>query len=320
MTSTSVATKVRFLQVNANYVGQRIDNYLLRELQGVPKSRVYRLLRKGEVRVNKGRVKADYRLQLNDQVRIPPVREAPPKAEIIIPEQLQSQFAQVILWEDKDVIIINKPAGFAVHGGSGLKFGVIDILRQIRPDLEFLELAHRLDRDTSGCLLLTKNAEALRIVQTQLRNNTMEKRYLTLVQGHWDHGEIEVVLPLEKYHIAGGEQRVMVSEHGKKAITVFKPISMFPAASLLEVQIHTGRTHQIRVHSAYLEHPIAGDDKYGERKFNKLMAKLGLKRLFLHAHSLSFMLGGRELAISAPLEDNLGQVLDKLESKSFKFK
>jgi len=304
--------RVQWVEISADYAGQRIDNYLLRILKGAPKSLIYKILRKGEVRVNRGRIRPDYRLQAGDQVRIPPLRltEATPSTP---PPALQARLATAILWEDQDILVLNKPAGVAVHKGSGLDFGVIEALRARRPPGAFLELAHRLDRDTSGCLLLAKNAEVLRAIHQALQQQTLEKRYLLLVRGQWPYGKLTVQAALAKVRWSG-EYRMEIADQGKPAVTHFRPVSIARRASLLEATIATGRTHQIRVHAAAQGHPLAGDDKYGDAEFNRLAATWGLRRLFLHAHSLSLSLGGREIDVSAPLDDDLKAVLAYLET------
>ena len=310
-TETKTKSQVRFIEIAAEQHGQRIDNFLLRTLKGVPKSKVYNILRKGEVRVNRGRIKPDYRLQTGDTVRIPPVRVS---ATTIAkpPQSILQQLADSVLYESDDVLIIDKPAGLAVHKGSGLDFGVIEALRVLRPDAPFLELVHRLDRETSGCLLLAKTPTALRQLNQVLKNGEVDKRYLTLVRGQWDYGEHQVNVPLRKNAVRGGERVVIVSEDGKSALSHFKPISLTGQTSLLEVTIATGRTHQIRVHAAYAGHPVAGDDKYGDAEFNQILSRVGLDRLFLHAHSLVLSLGGKEIAVNSPLGDELRRVLEKL--------
>ena len=307
------ATGPRMVEIAPEHHGQRIDNFLLRILKGVPKSRIYRILRRGEVRVNRGRVKPDYRLQTGDQLRIPPIRLEPDKPISEPPRAVIERIAQSILLENTDLLVLNKPAGLAVHGGSGLDYGLIEVLRRQRDDLPFLELAHRLDRETSGCLVLAKSGPALRQVQDIIRSREADKRYLTLVRGDWQHGSIRVSRPLTKNTLRGGERMVVVDPHGKSAVSHFKLVQSFGEASLLEVVIETGRTHQIRVHAADFGHPIAGDDKYGDSDFNRQMAGYGLKRLFLHAHSLMLPLPGRELMVSAPLGDDLSDILTRLE-------
>ena len=316
MPDSPAAGGVRYLEITADYAGQRLDNFLLRELKGAPKSLIYRILRKGEVRLNGGRVQPDRRLQTGDRLRIPPVRLGEPDARPLRPPPaLAEQLRNAVLYEDREILVLDKPAGLAVHKGSGLDYGVIDLLRAMRPDEPFLELAHRLDRDTSGCLTLARTAAALRLIQEAFRAGQVEKRYLALVSGYWNHGPREVNQPLRRNVLRSGERMVEVLEDGKPARTRFDPVSLFKPASLLEARIETGRTHQIRVHAAHVGHPLAGDDKYGDAGFNRLMAEqYGLRRLFLHAHSLSLPLGGREIAVSAPLDDELKTVLSRLSS------
>lgn len=304
------------LRIEEDSAGQRIDNFLLKSLKGVPKSRIYRILRTGEVRVNRGRIKPDYRLQQGDTVRIPPIRvseEAPP---VRPGERIQRIIEESILYEDKGFLIINKPSGLAVHGGSGVSFGVIEGLRAMRPEAHFLELAHRLDRDTSGVLVLCKKRSALRAFQEQLRENQTDKKYLALVKGKWKGGGRRVNAPLRKNVLSSGERVVRVADDGKESLSLFEPVSIFGnLASLVRVTLVTGRTHQVRVHANHIGHPIAGDDKYGDEGFNRQMAEQGLKRLFLHAESLTFTLPeiGKPLTIRAPLEPALMQLLEKLE-------
>lgn len=302
------------VEVDPESAGQRIDNFLVRHMKGVPKSHVYRILRKGEVRVNSGRARPEYRLQSGDKVRIPPVRCAEPAEARPLPGALD-RLRDRVLYEDAGLLVLNKPAGMAVHGGSGLSFGVIEALRALRPEARHLELVHRLDRETSGCLMVAKKRSVLRELHELLRRGEVEKRYLALLLGRWGGGAREVSAPLLKNVLQGGERVVRVSEDGKAAVSRFKPISVFPEASLVEVDLGTGRTHQIRVHSAHVGHPIAGDEKYGDPEFNRRMRELGLKRLFLHSHFLAFRLPGtgEEISVSAPLEEDLRRVLEKLE-------
>ncbi len=314
MNPRTPAPAARVVTVDDDQDGQRIDNFLARILKGVPKSHIYRVLRKGEVRVNKGRVKPEYRLRAGDQVRVPPVRTAE-RAASRIPDSLCRELEAAVLYEDADVLVVNKPSGIAVHAGSGLRFGIIEALRQARPQLSFLELVHRLDRETSGCLLLAKNRPALNALHEQLRTGQVEKRYLALVAGAWQGGKRTVSAPLRKNALRGGERVVAVDETGKEAVTHFSLVQNFPVAALVEASIDTGRTHQIRVHAAHIGHPLAGDDKYGDDAFNRRLRGLGLKRLFLHAHALAFERpGGQgELHVSAPLGEDLKQVLETLE-------
>ncbi|TWG85480.1 23S rRNA pseudouridine955/2504/2580 synthase [Cupriavidus gilardii J11] len=283
--------------------GQRIDNYLLRVAKGVPKSHVYRILRSGEVRVNKGRVDATYRLQTGDVVRIPPIRvSASATADTHVPA---ATFP--VLFEDAHLLVIDKPAGVAVHGGSGVAFGVIEQLRQARPEAKFLELVHRLDRETSGILLLAKKRSALVHLHGQIRDNAMDKRYFACVVGEFGHTRQHARFPLFKYSTPEGERRVRVQADGLASHTVFNRVSAFPGYTLLEAELKTGRTHQIRVHLAQLGFPIVGDDKYGDFAVNKALArsgaKPGIKRMFLHAHRLTFIhpASGEPLTVSAPL-------------------
>ncbi|MBL8250722.1 MAG: RluA family pseudouridine synthase [Candidatus Competibacter sp.] len=305
---------VRHLAIAPQQAGQRLDNFLLRELKGAPKSLIYRILRKGEVRLNGGRVQPDRRLQAGDVVRVPPVRLGARAAALTRPPPEWAERLQAaVLFEDRDLMVLDKPAGLAVHKGSGIEFGVIELLRALRPDEPFLELAHRLDRETSGCLALARTPEALRQLQAALRAGSVEKRYLALVRGYWNHGPREVALPLRRNVLRGGERMVEVTADGKPALTRFRPVSLFKAASLLEARIATGRTHQIRVHAAQIGHPLAGDDKYGDPAFDRLLAeRCGLRRLFLHAHSLMLPLNGREIAVSAPLSPDLKDVMARL--------
>ena len=311
----AVKNAVQWLRVGPEEAGQRIDNYLLRQLKGVPKSRVYRLLRKGEVRVNRGRIKPEYRVQAGDEVRIPPVRQA--ERDTTIPAAgLVSRIEAAILYEDERLLVLDKPAGVAVHGGSGIRHGVIEALRAARPNAPMLELVHRLDRDTSGCLIIAKKRSALRNLHELLREGSMDKRYLALVRGDWPGGSRTVTAALQKNQLKGGERIVTVDAEGKAARSVFRPLTRYGRASLLEVKLDTGRTHQIRVHGAHIGHPLAGDDKYGDPDFNRAVRELGLRRLFLHAVELRFREPDRteEVHVSAPLPDELRAALDRLEA------
>ncbi len=315
----SATPKVQFVEISADHAGQRIDNYLLCKLKGVPKSMVYRILRKGEVRVNKGRIKPEYRLKQGDLVRIPPVRQSEKKTGGKASDAVLRDIESRILYEDKRILVINKPSGLAVHGGSGLSYGLIETLRELRPNDKQLELVHRLDRDTSGCLIVAKKRSALRRLHEQLREGSMDKRYLALLKGKWEGTSKWVDAPLLKNVIRSGERLVFVDEKGKDARTQFIPFSVAKEASLMEVKLDTGRTHQIRVHAQHLGYPIAGDSKYGDDEFNRELKKIGLKRLFLHAFSLRFHLPDVEtgenvpIKVEAPLDDKLLKVLKKLE-------
>ena len=306
---------VRYVEAGEADVGQRLDNFLLRQLKGVPRTLIYRLLRKGEVRVNSKRAKPDQRVKAGDRVRIPPVRQAESRPARPASEAVQEQVTQAILYEDKDLIVLNKPAGLAVHGGSGRSHGVIEALRAARPDADELDLAHRLDRDTSGCLILSKRRAALRDLHAQLRDGQVEKRYLALLCGKWDLGKKRIELALDTKERRSGQRHVAVRAQGQMALSIFRPVEFFGStASLLEVEIGTGKTHQIRVHAAYAGHPVAGDDKYGDRDCNANLRTYGLNRMFLHAASIGITRpGSREpLHVSAPLPPELRAVLDAL--------
>ncbi len=314
-TCKKATNPVYFVEIFADQAGQRLDNFLVTLLKGVPKSRIYRMVRKGEVRVNKGRSKPDYRLQGGDQVRIPPVRQGEPAEAVRPSTKVFELLEESVIYEDKSLLVINKPSGIAVHGGSGLNYGVIEALRALRPTAPFLELVHRLDRPTSGCLMIAKKRSFLRTVHALLREGAVDKRYLALVKGRWRGGERTVRAALEKNTLQSGERMVRVSEEGKQAASVFKPHTVYADTSLMEVKLLSGRTHQIRVHAAYSEHPIAGDDKYGDNVFNQRLHGLGLKRLFLHAHSLQLQLPetGQTIHVTAPLGNDLQRVLEKLK-------
>ncbi len=304
---------VSWVEIDESAHGQRIDNFLIRTLKGVPRSHVYRILRSGEVRVNSGRVGATYRLEAGDRVRIPPVRVAI-RAELRPGNRPADRVAlgQFPLFEDETLLAIDKLAGIAVHGGSGVSMGVIERLRSERPNLRFLELVHRLDRETSGVLLLAKRRSALTALHAQLRNGSVEKRYRVLVLGNWPNKRQSVRLRLHKYVTGGGERRVIVDHEGAAALSIFSLIQRFDEFSLLEAELKTGRTHQIRVHLSHLGFPIAGDDKYGDFSTNKLLAKQGLKRMFLHAASMSFRhpQSDDQVTIQAPMPRELAQFLE----------
>jgi 23S rRNA pseudouridine955/2504/2580 synthase len=311
--------KVQLVEIDDVHAGQRIDNFLITKLKGVPKSVIYRILRKGEVRVNKGRVKQTYKLQLGDAVRIPPVR-VKEETDTGVSNKLASvqKLENAIIYEDKSLIVMNKPSGIAVHGGSGVSFGVIEGLRALRPNEKMLELVHRLDRDTSGILLVAKKRSVLVSLHEQLRTKTMNKVYWALVKDNWSEKQKSVQEPLLKINTKSGERIVVVDrEQGKKSCTLFDVLEQFDGASLVEARPQTGRTHQIRVHTACKGHPIACDDKYGDREFDKKMKLSGLKRLFLHAHEISFFHPQSETTVrfEAPIDDELQNVLDKLRQE-----
>lgn len=305
--------RVRQVNVSAEEAGQRIDNFLARYLKGVPKSHIYRILRRGEVRVNSGRIRAQYKVCAGDTVRIPPVRVAPVKSG-----QKKAGFSleQHILFENSRCLVINKPSGIAVHGGSGVSVGVIEAFRAERPQAPYIELAHRLDRETSGCLVLAKRRSFLRAFHEQLRQGQVVKRYLALVAGVWQGGKQKVDVPLRKNQLRGGERMVTVDADGKQAISIFSPVSCYENATLVEVVLKTGRTHQIRVHGTHIGHPLAGDGKYGDPVFNRQMRALGLRRMLLHAHFLEFTdpTNDEVITVSSPLGDDVKAVLAQLES------
>src|SRR5476649_2932053 len=295
--------QVSMIEIDENAAGQRIDNYLLRVCKGVPKSHIYRILRSGEVRVNKGRIDQLYRLQDGDVVRIPPVRVAEKASQAAVPG-----FEFDILYEDAHLLVIDKPSGTAVHGGSGVSFGVIEQLRASRPDAKFLELVHRLDRETSGLLMLAKKRSALTNLHEQMRDGHTDKRYLTLVAGDWKNARQHVKLPLHKYTTAEGERRVAVQADGLPSHTVFSLLKKYKDFALLEAELKTGRTHQIRVHLSSSGFAIAGDDKYGDFALNRALLKAdatrgALKRMFLHAHQITFTHpdSGKIMTLNAPL-------------------
>ncbi len=302
--------QAQFVTITEEEAGQRIDNYLLRVCKGVPKSHIYRILRSGEVRVNKGRIDQLYRLEQGDVVRIPPVRVAE-KSTAVVPG---AEFA--ILFEDAHLLIIDKPCGTAVHGGSGVSYGVIEQLRAARPDAKFLELVHRLDRETSGLLLIAKKRSALTNLHEQMRDGLTDKRYLTMVYGDWKNKRQHIKLPLHKFTTAEGERRVCVQAGGMESHTVFSLLRKFDNFALLEAELKTGRTHQIRVHLASSGFPIAGDDKYGDFALNRVLLKAdatrgALKRMFLHAHQITFTHpeSGKATTINAPLPAELERFL-----------
>ena len=310
-------TGVQHLEVGEDGAGQRLDNWLQRRLGSVPRSRLYRVIRKGEVRVNGRRAAPELRLQVHDRIRIPPVRLASAEQPRRPSPDLSARIENAIVHEDQNLLVLDKPAGVAVHGGSGVSFGVIEALRAARPG-ESLELVHRLDRETSGCLLIARRAAALRELHALMRENAFEKRYLVLVKGKWDLGAKRIDVPLRTDTRVGGERTVRPGASGKASVSDFRPVQFFGrTATLMEVTLHTGRTHQIRVHAAHAGHPVAGDEKYGDAAFNETLRGLGLKRMFLHAHSLSFSwLRGGEFSINTPLPAELAAIIDTLAAGS----
>ncbi|MDO6476972.1 23S rRNA pseudouridine(955/2504/2580) synthase RluC [Alteromonas sp. 1_MG-2023] len=306
--------QVRFVTIEPDLEGQRIDNYLRTQLKGVPKSMIYRILRKGEVRVNKGRVKPEYKLQADDVIRIPPVRVSEPKDTPNPKLDKVAELEQCILFEDDRILVINKPSGTAVHGGSGLNFGLIEGLRALRPDAQFMELVHRLDRDTSGCIIIAKKRSALRHLHAQLRDGQMDKRYQALVAGQWPENRFKVKAPLLKNVLQSGERLVSVNENGKPSETRYRILARYEDATLVEASPITGRTHQIRVHCLHAGHPIACDPKYGDEQFDDTMRSRDLKRLFLHAASIQFIHpgSGETVRFLAPLDEQLTRALKQL--------
>ncbi|MDN3698649.1 23S rRNA pseudouridine(955/2504/2580) synthase RluC [Vibrio cortegadensis] len=310
---SEIRTKVQFVDIDDDMAGQRIDNFLRNQLKSIPKSMIYRIVRKGEVRVNKKRIKAEYKLKAGDIVRIPPVT-IEEKTEDNVPNtklNKVSELEHAIIFEDDHMLILNKPSGTAVHGGSGLKFGAIEALRALRPDARFLELVHRIDRDTSGVLLVAKKRSALRHLQAQFREKTVQKYYFALVMGAWKSSCKVVNAPLLKNEV---NSIVRVNPNGKASETRFKVLEKFADATLVQASPITGRTHQIRVHCQYAGHPIAWDDRYGDRRFDAYTGKVGLGRLFLHAANIKFVHPGSDekMDISAPMEKRLEEALTGL--------
>lgn len=313
--------EARFIEIDEHSEDQRLDNFLLRELKKVPKSYIYRIVRSGEVRVNKGRKRADYRLQVGDSVRIPPMRD------VAVPKPVKSGnldwLRECVLYEDDHILALDKPTGMAVHGGSGLDFGIIEAMRKLRPELRFLELVHRLDRDTSGVLLLAKKRSALRVLHESMRGTGFNKHYTALLTGILEHKAEDVVAPLKKI-TRGGERLVIVNEEGKPSRSYFTRMESFASrpgldsgATLADIRLFTGRTHQARAHAASIGHAIAGDTRYGDKHFNDQMKALGLNRLFLHASWLQFSHPetGSQIKIESPLPGELETVLKRLKDE-----
>ena len=307
---------MQVVEVEPELAGQRLDNFLLGRLKGAPRSLIYRLLRTGQVRVNGGRAKPDTRLSGGDRVRIPPVRLAEPDAHVPAPGAMLARIGAAIVFEDKHVLVLDKPSGLASHGGSGVRHGAIEALRDLRGDTR-LELVHRLDRDTSGILVFAKSRAALLALQSEMRAGRVEKRYLALLDGRLEPSPFRVEAALRKHVLQGGERMVQVSADGKPSVSVFSVAQRLPGATLAEVLIETGRTHQIRVHARHIRHPIAGDDKYGDPAFNARMKALGLRRLFLHAASLRIRgPNGEDYLFHAPLPEDLTEPLGRLMEKA----
>ncbi len=306
--------KVQIVTIDEEYAGQRVDNFLRTRLKGVPKSRIYRAIRKGEVRVNKGRVDASYRLGAGDRIRVPPLRVPDPKDPVPAPAGFKDRIESRILYEDDEVMVLNKPSGIPVHGGTGISMGLIEVLREMRPRAKNLELIHRLDRGTSGCLLVAKKRRCLLEWHDLLTRRQVKKRYLTLVKGRWKGGAKKIDSPLLKNVLQSGERMVTIDEAGKPSLTYFTPIKQYDEVTLVAADPLTGRTHQIRVHAKSMGHPIVGDDKYGDERFNQQMRKKGLKRLFLHSACISRKQFSADAfnGICAPLDADLLACLDGL--------
>lgn len=303
---SSTLTSVQLIEITPDQAGQRVDNFLIKSLKKLPKSRLYRIIRKGEVRINKKRVKPEYKLCSGDMLRIPPVRlDEDNNGPVTIPAELLQRLETSVLYENEEILVLNKPGGLAVHSGSGLKYGVIDAMRLLRPQHD-MELVHRLDRDTSGCLLLAKNRHSLRIMQRLLQSGEIRKTYQAIVKGHWKRSLTSIDLPLLRQTMPNGEKKVFVDDLGQTASTKIESIRHSSCQkvdySLLQINLLTGRTHQIRVHCQSQQHEIAGDSKYGDRKFNQNMKSIGIRRLMLHASELEIPRNAhtKELSILAP--------------------
>lgn len=309
-------SEVRYQQISAGEEGQRLDNYLMRVLKGVPKSHIYRIIRGGEVRVNKKRADVSCRLQTGDLVRIPPVRTSTERV-VFVSDSLTAKLSHCVLYEDKELLVINKPAGLAVHGGSGLSLGVIEALRQTRTDLSYLELVHRLDRDTAGCLLLAKKRSALRVIQAALAAREVQKTYWALLDKSWQEpAQLTVDAPLQKNILKSGERLVTIAAEGKPSVTLFKLLENYDNACLVAAMPMTGRTHQIRVHSASLHHPIVGDEKYGYA--GALFTGKENSRLYLHARAIQFNLNGKNYNFEAELDESFTAALQQLRRQGRK--
>lgn len=304
---------VRYTEISSEEEGQRLDNYLMRILKGVPRSHIYRIIRGGEVRINKKRAQASSRLHAGDSIRIPPVRVSDDKV-IHVGEKLEQRLNESIIFEDASLLVINKPAGIAVHGGSGLSLGVIEALRKTRTDLAYIELVHRLDKDTSGCLLLAKKRSALRTIQALLEAREIEKNYWAILYNHWDDKRtVTVDAPLQKNILKSGERIVVVNEAGKPSRTRFRLLENYKQACWVEASPETGRTHQIRVHSDYLGHSIVGDDKYGKPGIIEGLES-NKSRLYLHARAIQFNLNGKDHRFEAELDDRFANTLKSLRA------
>lgn len=305
--------KVQYMSIDEYSVGQRLDNYLLKCLKNVPKTHIYRIIRKGEVRINKKRAKPAIRLQLGDVVRIPPIQLQEQQPIIRSSPTFIEQIRSRVLHDDQDMLIINKPAGLPVHGGTGSMSTVMGCVRALYPQLKYVELAHRLDKATSGCLVMAKKPSVLKYLHELLREGKVEKKYTALVKGHWQCDNTKVDKPLLKTQAGTGQRSVQVDSNGKHAVSYFTAERYFSEATLVSILLDTGRTHQIRVHAQSMQHPIAGDERYGDYEFNKQLTQLGLKRLFLHASGIQFKSYSQQLIkVEAPLDQALENILEKL--------
>ncbi|MBJ7299212.1 23S rRNA pseudouridine(955/2504/2580) synthase RluC [Marinobacter salarius] len=308
---------MRKVVVDEDNHGQRVDNYLMAQIRDVPRSIIYRIIRKGEVRVNKGRVKPDTRLNTGDEVRIPPVTRKEKPAQVVPGSRVQGVMQDAVVFENDQMLVVNKPSGIAVHGGSGLDFGLIEVLRAARPEARFLELVHRLDRDTSGLVMVAKKRSALRYLQDELRHKRIRKHYHALVAGDWPGAVRKVSEPLLRFELGSGERRVRVDEAGKDSLTRFRVLDSFSGYTLVEASPVTGRTHQIRVHSAWAGHPIAGDDKYMDDVSLRAFRSAGGQRLMLHAHALDFTLPstGEPVHLEASYDEAFSELMAKLAAR-----
>ena len=308
---------MRKVVVDEDNHGQRVDNYLMAQIRDVPRSIIYRIIRKGEVRVNKGRVKPDTRLNTGDEVRIPPVTRKEKPAQVVPGSRVQGVMQDAVVFENDQMLVVNKPSGIAVHGGSGLDFGLIEVLRAARPEARFLELVHRLDRDTSGLVMVAKKRSALRYLQDELRHKRIRKHYHALVAGDWPGSVRKVSEPLLRFELGSGERRVRVDEAGKDSLTRFRVLDSFSGYTLVEASPVTGRTHQIRVHSAWAGHPIAGDDKYMDDVSLRAFRSAGGQRLMLHARALDFTLPstGEPVHLEAPYDEAFSELMAKLAAR-----
>ncbi|RDL45899.1 23S rRNA pseudouridine(955/2504/2580) synthase RluC [Marinomonas piezotolerans] len=308
--------QVRFVTIDDSHDGQRIDNFLMTFLKGVPKGKIYNLLRKGEIRVNKKRTKPDYKLSVEDIIRIAPIVVTPTSDKPIVSEGLKAEIEARIIFEDKGLIVVNKPSGLAVHGGSGLNFGLVEVVRQMRPQEKFIELVHRLDRDTSGLIMIAKKRSVLRALHESLREKTgIQKTYHALVFGSWPKRKLQVNAPLLKNELKSGERIVKVHTDGKESLTRFNVVRFFDEFSLVECEPVTGRTHQIRVHAQFAGYPIVGDDKYAPNELNAKAKVLGLKRLCLHAAKLELVHNGEKLVLEAPIDSGWKAAMEGLPKK-----